>query len=905
MPNSKIAIAGVASALFLTAMARMPAYAQDAAEKVSELEEIIVIGYSASLAKSLDVKKESDTIVDAVSAEDIGRFPDINIADALQRVTGVQVERDERTGESARVSIRGTAPHLNRALLNNQQVASGTASNRRSELRDRNFNYFLLPTEIVETLEVYKSPAANIDEGSIGGTVIVRMRKPLDGEAGSGSISARYFYFENAGEQKPHVSGLYNWQNDAETFGVNVAYVYKESATQMDSKRNLGGFFRLLDVDRDGTTERLPVFPGSNRFISKYNLSTPFATLQYAPSEDLEFVFTAFRSNTEQESQGLLSQGFGSLATLLTPAAERDIAIQDRTVVSGSLPSCCAVLADPNLQAAKFESGIYIGDIETTAFDLKGEWRRDSLTASIQVGHSFAEGYVEDYSSQFGARSSLNFDISTGISETSFGDGLTPEDYAFQNTFVNRIRNESDEMYLQADFKFVTDSDFVSSIEAGVKFREHNKSASRNKRDFDEASFFGLDGSVEGTSLADFAGAPITHIQVGAAPSGLWELDAQRLFQWQADRPEVEGTANSSFEDPEDGFALNEKVSAAYVKLNFATENFRGNLGIRTVETNTKSTAKRFEGRNFNPRFVEDAVVGNDYTDVLPSININYVGIDDVIVRFAAAKVLSRPNYVNLTNSETRVCSPAANDSGYECTGREGNPDLEPFRSTQYDFSAEWYIDDYSFLALALFHKDIESYFATENIVAIRDYPVTVGDNPTIEQREFTLTRPINGLGGSIQGFELSYQQALPLSFGMQVNYTYADADLTETPEQIEAGIEETLLDHSEDTYNATLFYQNYGLNARVSYTFRSRYRYDIGAVGRGLNGYKDDFGQFDFNSSYALTDNIDLIFQVINLTNEEIDWYASDEEGAVDFGRPLGRFNHGRRYGLGLNMRF
>ncbi len=863
------------------------------------------MGYRGSLARSLDVKKNADTIVDAVSAEDIGRFPDINVADALQRVTGVQVERDERTGDGARISIRGTAPHLNRTLLNNQQVASGTASNRRSELRDRNFNYFLLPTEIVETLEVYKTPEADVDEGSVGGTVIVRTRRPLDAEANSGAISARYFRFENAGEYKPHISGLYNWKNDDDTFGVNLAYVYKDSATQLESKRNLGGYFRLRDVDDDGETERLPVFPGANLYTSDYSLSTPFVTVQYAPTDELDFVFTGFHSATKQESLGRLSVGFGSIATLFTPAADRDLVIEDRTVVSGSLPLCCESLGAANLQAAKYETGTYLGDIETTAFDLEGTWRRGALTASFQAGHSFAKGYVESYDTSFGARSALNFDLSTGVSEAIFEDGLSPSDFALHSTFVNRIRNNADETYVKADIEYELENPFVSSIEVGIKFREHNKSASRFKRDFDEATSFGPNSEVVGTSLADFSGTSITSFKVGAVPSALWEFNSERLFQWQSERPEIEGTGNSSFIDPEDAFDLNEKVYAAYLKTNFDFADFRGNVGVRLVQTKTTSTSARFEGRNFAPRFVEDAVVENNYTDILPSLNISYVGLDDIILRFAAAKVISRPNYVNLTSSETRGCRDAATETGYECTGREGNPDLAPFRSTQFDLSAEWYMDDFSALALALFHKDIKSYFASENLTAIRDYPVSVGDTFVVEQREFTLTRPINGLGGTIQGFELSYQQDLPWGFGVQANYTYANADLDETPEQIEAGIDEVLLDHSKNTYNVALFYQNYGLDARISYTFRSRYRYDIGAVGRGLNGYKDDYGKFDLNASYTLTDNIDLIFQVINLTDAELNWYASDEDGAVDFGRPLGRFNHGRRFGLGLNMRF
>ncbi len=865
-----------------------PANAQQTEESEEarrEIELIEVIGYRDSLRRNIGIKKESDTIVDAVSAEDIGQFPDINVADALQRITGVQVEKDERTGESVRVSIRGTAPHLNRALLNNQQIASATSSNRTGELRDRSFNYFLLPTELVETLEVHKSAEANVDEGSVGGTVIVRTRRPLDADANSGAVSARYFHFDNAGENKPHLSGLYSWKNDAETFGFNVAYVHKDSETLLNAKRNLAGYFRPTDYDSDGVTERIPVHVGANQYSSDYSLDTPFVTLQFAPRNDLDVVFTALNSVTEHRSQGIYSFAFPSLAAALS--ADEVLTIEDGTVVKGQIPSCCSIPGRLDLTAGVYDSGAYQGEFETTAFDLKTTLDRETWQVSFQVGHSFADGFASDRAATFSTETGIDFDLTSGVMEVTLDDGLTPDDYRFYYTHFNKIRNESDETYLQSDVLFNLNNDYFSSIETGVKFREHNKAANLIKRDFDE----------EGVTLASFAGAPLDNFLVGATPAHLWSFNIAELEKWQNANPE-DGLANRSFDHLQHRFNLNEEVYSAYLKANFETENFRGNLGVRAVETRTNSVVKRYEEPVWRPRNVEDARVQNNYTDVLPSININYVGYEDVILRFAAAKVLSRPNYDSVTAREIRTCGTRG------CVGLEGNPDLKPFRLTQYDLSAEWYIDDSSFLAFGLFHKDIESYITTEEFTAIRDY-AEVGSEVVVVQREFELTRPVNGLGGTIEGFEVNYQQDIAYGFGVQANYTYADADLEETPEQVAAGEEEVLLDHSEDTYNATVYYQAYGLGARLSYTFRSEYRYDLGTVARGLYGYKGDFGQFDFNASYAITDDVNLILQVINLGDEQITWYASKDNGLPDPGRPLGLFNHGRRYAVGLNMRF
>ena len=882
-----------------------------------EIELIEVFGYRDSLRRNISIKRESDTIVDAVSAEDIGQFPDINVADALQRITGVQVEKDERDGEGVRVSIRGTASHLNLALLNNQQIASATASNRRTELRDRSFNYYLLPTEIVDTLEVYKSPEANIDEGSVGGTVIVRTRRPLDAEANSGAVSARYFSFDNAGENKPHLSGLYNWKNDAETFGFNIAYVHKDSATLMDSKRNTAGYFRPTDYNSDGVNERIPVRIGANRYTAEYSIDTPFVTLQFAPNDEFDVTFTALNSVTERESQGIYSFGFASLAAALSLAdirANNLVGISDGTVVSGSIPACCTAFnSRSNLQGATYDTGFYQDEVETTAFDMEATLERGSYRLTVQAGHSYADGLAIDKAAQFAALSGIDFDLSSGVMEATFDAGLTPEDYQFFYSHINTIRNDSDSTFLQVDTEISLNSDFFSSLEAGVKYREYNKAASRVKRDF-----------IEDGTLAEFATSPVTEFRVGAVPTQMWGFDVDAFTRWQNGIPEVAGTGNSSWNDPNDRFNVNEEVTAAYLKGNFETQDFRGNLGLRAVTTSTASNAIQYGGANFSAErrgAVQDVEIDNDYTDILPSLNVNYVGLDDVILRFAAAKVLARPNYVSIAPFETLNCGSRG------CTGFEGNPELEPFRSNQYDLSAEWYIDDASLLAFALFHKDIDSYIDIESFSATRNYRTLDADGANIiVPREFALERPINGEGLTIQGFEINYQQDLAAGFGVTANYTYADADLDQTEAQMEAGQEPVLFGHSEDTWNATAYYEGNGLAARLSYTFRSEYpsnhlhganiqtstqqagTADLGlgfGVSRGLIGYKGDFGQFDFNASYNVTDDIEVLFQVINLADEEILWYASRENHTPDPGRPIGLYNHGRRYALGVNMRF
>ena len=914
MKNEKMILQKIICLTLLSGLAFASSAQAQEREEDGEMEVLEVIGYRDSLKKNLGIKRGADTIVEAISAEDIGQFPDLNIADALQRVTGVQVEKDERDGEGVRISIRGTPSHLNLAFLNNQQIASATASNRRTELRDRSFNYYLLPTEILDTVEVYKTPEAGIDEGSMGGTVIVRTRRPLDAEANSGAAQARYFTFDNADESKPYISGLYSWKNDAETFGFNVAYIHRDSATRMDSKRNTAGYFGLIDYNGDGERHRLPARVGANRYTADYSLGTPFVTLQFAPSDDLDITFTALNSVADRESQGIYSFGFTIQGLFGRP--HDLLSFNDGTAVSGNLPNCCATV---NWGSAVYDTGFYEDRVETTAFELQGALERGDYSVKVQAGHSFADGLAIDKAAQFYAPSELGFDISSGIMEWIPDAGLTPEDYRFHYSHINTIRNDSDSTFLQADSEITLNNDFFPSIEVGVKYREYNKGASRVKRDF-----------VEEGTLAQFAGPLLTGFIVGNEPTQMYGFNVAAFERWQNGIAEVAGTGNSSWNDPNDRFTVSEEVTAAYVQGNFDSGNFRGNIGLRAVRTSTAAEASRYTGSNFNAErrnAIRPAVNDTGYTDVLPSLNLNYEGFEDVVLRFAAAQVMARPNYVSIAPFETRNCGSRG------CTGFEGNPDLDPYRANQFDISAEWYFADASYLALALFYKDVQSFIDIESFAATRDYWTLDANGMEVEEsREFALERPINGEGLTLRGFEISYQQEIGLGFGVQANYTYSDADLTQTEAQMNNDQEPVLFGHSEDTWNLSAYYQQYGLTARLSYTFRSEYASNHlqgasvltstqaaagtpGGVGnelgfglgvsRGLIGYKGDFGTLDFNASYHVSDDIEILLQAINLTDEEIEWYASRENHSPDPGRPIGLYNHGRRYAVGVNVKF
>ena len=826
-----------------------------------DIEQIEVRSYAASVEKSINMKRFSNSVVDAVSAEDIGKFPDQTVADALQRIPGVQVEKD-LGGESDRVSIRGTAPHLNITLLNGQNVASATASASITR-PSRGFNYSLLPAELVDTLEVYKSAEADIDEGSIGGTVIVKTRKPLDSEANYAALSVKAYHFENAEETKPYLSGLYSWKNDAQDFGFNLGFVHKETATQRDSKEVRFGY-RSTDANQDGNTEFYPGAVGYNRYASDSDLDTATLTFQYAANDNLDFVFNNLYSKSEHESY---SSGFilQNIANVENPV------IVDGSLISGDLP------AHNNL--GYYGNAGYEGEFKTQAHDLKVTYKADNYTVTGQLGYSKADGEVSDVYSEYYANTSASFTLENGTPNVTLDTDLSPSDYRLDYNHKNDIYNDSKEVYGQLDFEYLLDNDFFKAIKAGVKYREHSKAASLIKANYPKVSSDG-----EQFNLGMFAGS-------STGNDILWQFDNSKYADW------ISSTTPSTapYEHLDYTFDLEETVTAGYVKAVFDYNKWRGNFGVRAVKTELDSRSVEYTGRSFAPENIQDINSSNSYNDILPSVNINYDFTDDVVVRFAAAKVMSRPDYDFLSARKSGYCAAATG-----CKGSEGNPNLKPYRATQYDLSAEWYFNESSILSFAYFYKDIDSYITNATIE--KQWAWTDPDTGVEEVRDFLVTQPLNGLGGENSGFEVNYTQKLPYGFGLQTNYTYSDAQLKQTEEQKEAGEEAVLPNNSEDTFNATVYYENTAFSARVSYTYRSEYFYTNYL---GLNQYKDGFGQYDLNISYNVSEDINLVFQAINLTDEEQEATSGNSTGMPDANRPLAIHDYGRRFLLGAQMKF
>ncbi len=853
MPKYKISKVNLAvkSALMLGLLTQ-PAlgYAQESQEngaKTEEVETIQVRGIRGSVVKSLNTKRFSNAIVDAVTAEDVGKFPDQNIAESLQRITGVSITRN--FGEGERVSIRGTTESQNRTLLNGQAV--GSADWWTNSAASRGFNYTMLPSEIISGLEVYKSPEADIDEGSIGGTVIVRTRKPLEMAANKFSASTLAQYSEVSGETDPQLSAMYSWKNDNETFGALVSLVRQERNLRRDGIEAWSWAKR--DITMADNTVHQDVYSsgggGSAMFSQKRVRTGANLTLQYLPSENTEVTFNALDStlDADNENQNFLwLPGYGD-------AQYTDVTIINHDKV-GSMLVAGTLGLSPSGDNILDETKVRNSTLKTTSYDLKIENEGEVWTSSVHLGYTEGSGgSAQDRSVGWGGNYVHSYDASQAQDiQTSYG--ADPADGNQWNlSFLRYDSNDAkdDEKYLQTDFERNIEVGIFSAVKFGVKYRDHARYNTKQTTD----ARTDLQWSLADYSLVmpnDFlsdqgSAGTLTNYAITDADKIRREADA---LGW-----DYRMLKASTFD-------INEKILAAYIKADIDVDGLRGNVGVRLVQTDQSSSA--YVGENW-------ATEDSDYFDILPSLNLVVDLDDDLIMRISAARVMSRPDYADMTSSTSYNTETQ--------TGTGGNSQIDPYRATQFDLGLEWYFSDTGLLSGAFFHKDIQSFIDATASLEVH------------EGVEILINRPVNGKGGTIQGLEFGYQQELYQGIGVSANYTYVDGEAKDAD-----GNDVVIPGNSEHTVNVSAYYENIDFSARVAYNYRTGYD-----TGKGWPGYVDDYGQLDANVMYNINENISLVLEAVNLTDEQT--FSYQEKGVKQ--ALTGLYADGRRFVAGLRFNF
>ena len=907
----------------------IPALGQTSSQdEAYAIEEIVVTAIRRSLEQALDIKRNSESVVDAISAEDVGKFPDENIAESLQRITGVQINR--LRGEGQEVNIRGLPSQFNRVQLNGRTLPSAlnNVDAGRGSNPSRNFDFTALPSEFIRTLEVHKTPTAQLEEGGLAGTIVIRTPRPFDFGERIVSGSVQSAWNSNSDEYAPRFSGLYSDIFADGKWGVTLGYAVSERQPETHELDNFGynntrtegsGTSRLfpLDFNGNGVIEDdlvvgIPDLVFQNLYEETRKRSSAIAALQYQLNDNLQLHLDSFYTKLDIEATR-----FENLYIPRLTAGE----INAEGIVLDEF--------DGEQRAVRYDA---------EGVDLRGGSRFEDRTGdilSVSIGADYsvglwtieAEASISD-SEQL--RSNLNLAnfslVQTAIDSTLSSDAfsiehnsaseqerLNPDNFriASLNGEFNR-KSKDDIIDFRIDFDRELNGSLFNKIEFGARYSERqqfqdNRRLVVNASEFSElvgglpeSPAFGA-GSVTAApflsqispSNGDFLGA---YSGNATFPSVWLGTYTRKLLEQFSDQQLIE--AGSYTNDPSGIVDVEEDILSTYFEGNFSNElgTISGNVGVRVVRTEqiSRGSEPDLTGITFQPEAGElttipilgGVEIERSYTDILPSANIRFNIDEDLVLRFSASRTMSRPPLVQV--------SPSASANGTAQTISQQNPDLDPFRANNFDMSVEWYFADLGLMSATYFYKDVRSLVTLETVARELQIETIFGDGTsTTGPATFQVTRPVNGGGVKVQGLELSYQQTLDFlpkpfnNLGVMGNYTYID-----NSEPI------LLTGSSENNYNVGAFYETEKFGIRVSYSWRDNYLIDpIVAFGDGLEDQSR--GVLDANFTYIVNDNIKIVLEGVNLTQ------TADRVRFTNSGLPSRFTDTGRRVLLGVNFQF
>ncbi|MFC6632798.1 TonB-dependent receptor [Microbulbifer taiwanensis] len=851
--------------LIASTLALLSAGAQAQEAGGNTLEEVTVTGIRGSLQQALDVKRDATSIVDAISSEDIGKFPDKNVADSLQRIPGISVDRI--WGEGRDIFVRGTDSTLNRTLMNGQNVAS--AYWWANDNPSRGFNYSILASELVSALEVYKSPEARHDEGSIGGMVNVRTRRPLDLDPMTLNLSSEGAYSELPDEWDPQLSGLVSWKNDDDTFGVLASFNSQQRTVRRDGLEVFPTNDLYTVTDQHGNVTENVYVPwggGSAIFQQDRQRDTANLTLQFRPSDrwDLAMNYVASDMEMDNSNQNYLFVAGGYKipnGDVVTDPVFIPTSDGNRALVGG-------VIENPDSIGVADEPIVRESFVESQVLDLAADYEGDDWQLHLQAGSTSAEGgstLDRNYWFEGAGAEDLNFGPNTN--EFSF-PGIDPLDGSALHINAANLRDwvrvmEDDENYWQADLSYDVELGFVTALKTGLKFRDHTIENNRQNGsvDVNNPDIADQVAALNAITLADVSRGASPRLHGEGATSG--SLTRYAFMDIGLARQKVDSILDSGVmtyaEDQRAYYKINEEITAGYLQADFESGRLHGNFGVRLVETDQTSHAY-IDG--------ERGSVGRSYRETLPSVNVIYDLSEDIILRAAASRAMARPTFQNLSSNIVINAT-----SG---TATAGNPMLEPMFADQFELGAEWYFSDASLLAATYFSKDLSTFVFSDTQVEV------------IDGESINVTRPYNAdKGADIQGIELQAQHDFGSGFGALANYTWTDAEVP--------GSQLELPGNSRDQFNASAYYENDFLSLRLSYNMRSE---SFGGLTSGSQLVTDEYDQWDATANWTVTDNVDVFLTAVNLTNEIINMRTAD-------GIPVGFYENGPRYSLGARLSF
>lgn len=885
--------------LAMALTAPLGAQAQDAG--MEQLEEIVVTGsFRESLATALDQKRGAIGSVDAIVADDIASFPDLNLAESLQRIPGVAITR--AAGEGRNISVRGLGPEFTRVRINGMEaMATGGGTDAIGGAnRGRGFDFNTFASELFNNLTVRKTASANVEEGSLGATVDMRTARPFDYDEFTFAASGQLGYNDLSEETDPKVSALIANTFADGTIGALLSVSYSErnirdegaSTVRWDNSNDFGRYQgdanapELAGIN-DGFRPRLPRYDSYHHTLERTGIA---GALQFQPSENTDINLDLLYAKLDAQRNERFMQG-----------------ILNNTAIAANMNVLDYRLDNTNtVTAASFEDAVVRSEnrmdeltTEFTQFTLSGtQHLSDRLRLNGMIGQADSEFDNPVQTTIVAQKEGLDFayDYSGGHRENPLlvFDPAVQELSGWDTNSVRLRPLGAENRFSSAEFDLEFDINEALTLKGGINYKNYEFDTFEARRS----------SEGDGGGVVLNADTMMTH-DAGLGRNNPWAVPNLDAIASTYDLYRNAGPFAVSIENRlADNYSAEEESTGIFAQLVFDARwgdlPVRGDLGVRHVRTDQSSSAWATLGDDD-----EQVTAEHDYRETLPSINLVFEPLEDVLIRASYAQVMAR---AGLNSIRPNVSVSA---SGGSRTVSGGNPALEPTRATNYDLGVELYFDDESMLSLAVFRKDIESHVQrlretkpfTETglpvsaaVEACEAGPGYGGNSGCDENVEWEVTSPLNGPGGPLYGFEVSYQQ--PFTFlpglwshiGFIGNFTYVKAqmDYLNADGQVQASRD--LLGLSEDTSSATLYYEDDALSARVSVVDRSGYLDN--AIGRNNNDREGTNGTINVDASlgYQINDNVKVSFEGLNLTDEVDDKWVDASGNRLSYYHATGR---------------
>jgi TonB-dependent receptor len=906
--------------------------------------EIVVTGIRASQRAALELKRNAPVIVDAITATDVGKFPDTNIADALQRVTGVSIDRSN--GEGRFITVRGFGPQYNEVLVNGRTMATDNIG--------REFSFDILSASLISRAEVYKTSQPSLQEGGIGATVNIVTAHPLDAKTGLHvAAQAGGIYDFLSTKATPDAGGIATWKNEAGTFGVEASVNYTKRKS-FDDSVTTDGWSQVAPNSNtvaiiNGTPNSVGLTPANISYLNAggtQNLYIPQnvnarrgmidqsrltanGTVQWKPTDRLLVTVDGIWSRFVQNNTINYFAGF------FTPPYFSDVAFDKNGTLThftrpgtGFAANNPLVAADPRFSNQQNDNVTTLQNRTSKSYQFGGnlKWEAtDRLKLEGDISRSHA---TQDYFNPFTVVGSNpvgapQFSLVEGQTLPSYINPSSTTDPSVLRTHYSNItghtyRDVLTEGRLQGEYDL--DLGILKNIQFGGYYSHRDKSDDEySTPSGNDCAYCGyvvpIDPSLVSVyNLKNY----LPKASGGAVPAQFFQFDplavqafeslpatlAQRSAGQKANAPTDTFLNTGGYGEilfPGRGFDVKEQVWAGYFNTNWKGPHWALNVGVRVSVTDTTSTgfdqpltSIQQNVGDSNLKFtygpVTQVSVKNHYVNALPSANLKVDATDKLVLRGAVSETITRPTLSNLgTNNSYGGRVTQALSSG-------GNPLLTPFKSWNFDGSAEWYLSSNTSFSGDVFHKRFSGFISNQTVIVPRAGLDAQGNAVTYN---FYDTRPRNGNKGTVTGFELAAQHSfggtgLLSGSGIGANYTHVSSN----QKIVSPGDCRDIEGLSKDSYNVSGFYEKYGIHARIAYNWRAKFL----AVCQGLQGQPQNtaaYGQVDFNLAYDVTPHFQVYVEGVNITDSYYHQYS------VYTNRFISEENFGRRILFGVRAKF